>query len=90
LSWDRAARKTSEAGGLTEAWYNFGRAAPIAGHRDVALDYLRQSIENGFSNLDAAASDPDLKSLQDDPRFDALLAKARQALPRGTDNRRGR
>jgi hypothetical protein len=45
----------------------------------VAVDYLRQSIENGFSNLDAAASGPDLKSLQDDPRFDALLAKARQA-----------
>jgi tetratricopeptide (TPR) repeat protein len=74
-----AARKTNEAGGLAEAWYNFACAAAIAGRRDEALGYLRHSIEHGFSDLDAAASDPDLKSLHGDPRFDALLAKAKQA-----------
>jgi len=74
--------KTAEKkkpGLLPDAWYNFACAAAIAGHRGEALRYLGQAIDGGYWTETATiVADPDLKSLHGDPRFDALIAKARQ------------
>jgi non-specific serine/threonine protein kinase/serine/threonine-protein kinase len=75
--------KTNEATAIANAWYSFACGAAVAGHHDQALGYLRQAIELGYTHSDEIAADPDLKSLRGDPRFDALLARARQApVPR--------
>ena len=71
------AGKTNQPGVLANAWYNFACGAAVTGHREEAIDYLRQAIDQGLGGADAAAADPDLKSLHGDPRFEALLSNAR-------------
>ena len=46
--------------------------------REQAVEYLRKSIDLGLGGADAIAADPDLKSLQGNEHFEALLAKLRQ------------
>jgi non-specific serine/threonine protein kinase/serine/threonine-protein kinase len=75
----QSATKANSPGILAMAWYNFACGAAIAGRHDEALRYLDNAMRNGYKAFDATASDPDLKSLHGDPRFDGLLAKARQA-----------
>jgi hypothetical protein len=55
----------------------FACGAAIAGHRDAALVYLREAIDLGYNDAEGIA-DRDLKSLHGAPRFQALVAKARQ------------
>jgi len=74
----QAADKTNHPDVLNDLWYNFACAAAITGRRDEALEYLGRAVDLGFSNADAMAADNDLKSLQADPRFEALVAKAHQ------------
>jgi hypothetical protein len=40
------------------------------------------AVDSGFGKPEWIAGDADLKSLHGDPRFDALVAKARQAAAR--------
>jgi hypothetical protein len=63
---------------LSVAWDTFADGAAIAGRRDEALQYLDQAINHGYGPPEAIAGDADLKSLYGDPRFEALVAKARQ------------
>jgi non-specific serine/threonine protein kinase/serine/threonine-protein kinase len=60
-----------------DAWYNFACSAALAGRREEALKYLGQAVDHGSPNADMA-TDNDLKSLRGDPRFEALVARARQ------------
>jgi pentatricopeptide repeat protein len=53
-----------------------------AGRHDKALEYLSHVVDSGFRPSEWIAADPDLKSLHGDPRFDALVAKARQTAAR--------
>jgi hypothetical protein len=41
---------------------------------------LRQAVDHGLPSIDALAmeNEPDLKSLHGDPRFDALVAHAKE------------
>jgi non-specific serine/threonine protein kinase/serine/threonine-protein kinase len=73
------AAKGDEPGVQAAAWYNFAAGAAVAGRHEEALKYLSQAIDHGQTSLWQITEDPDLKSLHGDPRFDALLAKARQA-----------
>jgi hypothetical protein len=45
----------------------------------LALQNLGETIAHGYNTPEEMAADPDLKSLHGDPRFEALVAKARQA-----------
>ncbi len=72
------ADKTKQQSAAAQAWYRFACAAALAGHRNDALDYLVHAVDNGFGRPDWIASDSDLKSLHGDPRFEALVARARQ------------
>ncbi|MGB8534807.1 MAG: tetratricopeptide repeat protein [Acidobacteriaceae bacterium] len=74
----QTAGKASQPGVLADAWYNFACAATTAGHHGEAFEYLGHAIDHGLGGADATATDPDLKSLHGDPRFEALLAKMRQ------------
>jgi len=60
------------------AWVNFSSGAVVAGRRDDALKYLEQAIDYGYGPPESITGDPALKPLHGDPRFDALIARARQ------------
>ncbi len=75
----QAAGKKNDPATITGAWYNFACGAAVAGRRDLSLQNLGETIAHGYSTPEEMAADPDLKSLHGDPRFEALLAKARQA-----------
>jgi eukaryotic-like serine/threonine-protein kinase len=74
-----SARKAGQPSVLAAAWYNFACGAAVAGHHDEAFTYLGQAIDHGIVNSESIESDSDLKSLHGDPRFDALLTRAREA-----------
>jgi serine/threonine protein kinase len=74
----RTADKANQLRVVANAWYIFACGAAISGRREQALDYLGQAIDLGYGQADTVAADLDLKSLRRDPRFDALVAKARQ------------
>ena len=77
------ASRSGEPAVLSGAWYNFACAAAVAGHTNAATDYLRKADDLGYTDIANMAKDKDLKSLRKDPRFTALIAKAKQpaALP---------
>ena len=58
--------------------YHLGVIAANRGNRAEALSVLRQAFDHGLFSTEALGmeKDPDLKSLQGDPRFDALVAYA--------------
>jgi tetratricopeptide (TPR) repeat protein len=60
--------------------YNLGVIAANSGNRTEALSLLRQALDHGFLPTGALGmeEDPGLKSLQGDPRFDALVVYAKQ------------
>lgn len=53
--------------------YQLGVNEALRGNRAKALDWLRRSVESGFSNSEALQKDADLASLRGDPDFDALV-----------------
>jgi len=62
--------------------YNFACAlAAHVGDRDGALRHLERSLVTaGAFHLNLIEADPDLDSLRDDPRFEAMMARARKRL----------
>ena len=74
----QTASKTNQSGVVDMLWYSFGCMAAAAGRRDEALNYLGQAIDHGFRNAQQMETEDDLKSLRNDPRFESLVAKARQ------------
>ncbi len=65
--------------------YGLGIIAVRRGQRDKAFSLLHDAINHGLpgSALVGIEKDPDLKPLHGDPRFDALLAQARQRAGTG-------
>jgi len=72
------AEKTDQPATVAEAWYNLACAEAARGRPDEAFADLHQAIENGLISPGEVSADPELKSLHSDPRFDALVAKARE------------
>jgi serine/threonine protein kinase len=72
------ARQNSDKSVRATAWYNYACGAAIAGHRDAAFDYLGKATAAGSKDVAVMANDTDLKALRSDPRFDALIAQAKQ------------
>jgi eukaryotic-like serine/threonine-protein kinase len=72
------AGKANQPSELAEAWYDFACGAAVAGRHDDAFDYLGRAVDLRYARPEWMAGDPDLKSLHGDPRFEALVAKARQ------------
>jgi tetratricopeptide repeat protein len=62
------------------AIYNVACIAALQGRSDEAFTLLREAVEHGLSPGEdlRIASDPDLKALHGDPRFETLVADARK------------
>jgi serine/threonine protein kinase len=73
------AQKANQPGVLASIWYNFAGAAAFAGHKEDAILYLGKAIDLGLTGPDWITADTDLESLHPDPRFKALVEKAREA-----------
>jgi eukaryotic-like serine/threonine-protein kinase len=61
-----------------QAWYNLACVAEAANHSDDALQYLREAVNRGYQNADGLLADENLKSLRQNPRFQALVAELRR------------
>src|ERR1039457_2992171 len=72
------AEKTEQPATVAEAWYNFACAEAARGRPHEAFADLNHAIENSLISPGELSADPELKSLHSDPRFDALVAKARE------------
>jgi hypothetical protein len=60
--------------------YNLGCLAALRGRRDEAISLLSQAVDHGLSpDIDLGMdTDSDLKSLHSDPRFQKIVAAAKQ------------
>lgn len=57
------------------ALYNVACMECLCGNREAALEWLGRAVDAGLPDAALPANDADLKTLQDDPRFKALLAR---------------
>jgi tetratricopeptide (TPR) repeat protein len=58
--------------------YNLACFNALSGHKEEALGWLEKAVDAGFCAPQKIASDSDLESLRDTPRFKAALAKAKE------------
>jgi tetratricopeptide (TPR) repeat protein len=66
----------------SEMIYSLAALHASVGHKDQALQYLKQALASGGTNaLLSARIDPRFQSLGDDPRFQALLATSPTNAP---------
>jgi non-specific serine/threonine protein kinase/serine/threonine-protein kinase len=59
----------------SDANYQFAIGLAVLGHSQGALDHLQKAVRFGFANANELTSDTDLRSLHDDPRFQALVSE---------------
>jgi serine/threonine protein kinase/TolA-binding protein len=59
-------------------WYSFASVAVAANHLDDAIQYLREAIKRGYKDADGLAADDNLKSLRQNPNFQALVAELKR------------
>jgi TolB-like protein/Tfp pilus assembly protein PilF len=73
LEWaERAVAVDPEDAGVC---YNVACLFALEGERDRAIERLGSALRAGFAHWDWISHDPDLDSLRQDPRFQALLAE---------------
>jgi len=60
--------------------YRLAEIAALQGKRDEAISFLREAVDHGLplSDLEDAMRSPELKSLRGDPRFESILALAKE------------
>ena len=54
-------------------WYNLGCSHALTHQPDEAFEALTKAIDLGYGDYDWMKTDPDLASLNADPRFESLL-----------------
>ena len=77
----QTASKANQPGVIDTLWFYFGCIAAQAGHREEAFEYLGNALDHGYREAADMETEKDLQSLHSDPRFAALLARARQPAP---------
>jgi adenylate cyclase len=78
LEWGRRAVEIDpDDGGVR---YNVACLYAVAGEVDLCLEALEMALDAGFGNPEWLEKDPDLRAVQDHPRFRALVA-SRGGLP---------
>ncbi len=86
LAWaERALAIDPEDAGVK---YNVACLYAIQGESDKAIECLEQALQAGFGTRTWIENDPDLDSVREDPRFQALLARL-QTLDRTDSPRPG-
>ena len=71
------ARQSKDQNLLSQVWYVLACVEAAQGKKDAAIEYVRKSDDASPQSAALMLLDPDLKPLQGDPRFNALIAKAR-------------
>jgi len=56
--------------------YHSACALSRSGKKDEAFTWLEKLVDNGYDSVDGLTYDPDFENLREDPRFDALVARA--------------
>ena len=59
--------------GSDNVWYNLGCSQALTHQYDEAFESLTKAIDLGYGDYDWMKTDPDLKNLRVDPRFESLL-----------------
>jgi len=75
-------------GGTRADGYNAACCLALAGNADAAFERLRTTVTTHFTSVADLQQDEDFRSLRDDPRWEPMLALARQEEDRhlaGTD-----
>ncbi len=80
----QTAQKTNQPAAVAEAWYNFATAEVARGRADQAFADLNRAVADGLVSPGYITDDPELKPLRGDPRFNSLVAKARQTSSAAT------
>jgi len=71
----------AEGTALMDANYQYADALAVLGRNDAALDHLQQAVKLGYSDASQLGTDDNLKPLQKDPRFQALLDQIQKNQP---------
>jgi Tetratricopeptide repeat len=71
------ARQSKDQNMLAQVWYVLACVEAAKGKKNAAIDYLRKSDDLSPQSAALMLLDPDLKPLHGDPRFNAIIAKAR-------------
>lgn len=58
-------------------WYSYACVAAAGDQPDDVIRYLREAVNQGYTNADGLAADDDLKTIRRDPRFQQLLVELR-------------
>ena len=72
-----AASAKAEGTLAANVFYAYGEGMAILGRPDEAIDHLKQAIDHGFSNKQEMSLDENLRPLQTDRRFEAMLGEMR-------------
>jgi hypothetical protein len=73
------AGRTNQPATVDEAWYNRATAEAARGRLDAAFADLDKAVKNGLVSPGYVEADMELQPLRGDPRFGAVVAKARAA-----------
>ncbi|RKY16718.1 MAG: hypothetical protein DRP63_04930 [Planctomycetota bacterium] len=65
------------------ALYNTACAYALKGERDRAVEFLKRSVEEGFTDFDHITHDSDLDSIRNHPGYKDLMAKKEEYMERG-------
>jgi tetratricopeptide (TPR) repeat protein len=60
--------------------YNLGRIRALQGRPDEAIAYVQRTVDTGWGMWYPAAPDPLMAPIQDDPRYQAILADIRARM----------
>lgn len=78
VDWKRSAELTKRANVRYTCFYNLACAQALTGHLDEAVELLEKSYAEGYTDIVMQmATDSDLDSLRDHPRFREFLQKLR-------------
>jgi serine/threonine protein kinase len=75
----QTAEQTNQPATVAEAWYNLASAEAARGRADEAFADLGRAVGDGLISAGELSADPELKSLHADPRFNSVVARAREA-----------
>jgi serine/threonine protein kinase len=71
----------SEGSARADANYQYGDALAVLGRPDPAFQHLQDAVKFGFSDPHQLTTDDNLKPLQKDPRFQALIDEIQKNHP---------
>jgi choline-sulfatase len=64
-----------------ESWYDLAGLYALEGKKDLALGFLKKSIQRGATDFEVIRSAPQFTALRDDPRFKKLVGETGPPKP---------